>query len=268
MRWLWSSLLVVMASLTAAVAVLVYLVPPSAVERHVLAAVSRATGLKLSASGAADVTYFPSIDLTVRKVIVVPASAATPQVQIRRVDATLDWLPLLTGWTLHFSRVQINAPIIAFAPAPGGIGAPSQKAPRKPRSYPPFAVELAAVKIEDARIEGVGDGIRISELDAIAANLSKQRPIEMAIDLILNGRPRSGTLRIDNPDRLFGAGTKTSELRWELVETGASRATGGPELRSLFASMIARATEDRGAAGPQGPQRFGAIRSRMASRFN
>ncbi len=257
MRWLLGGVLVVLTVVTSLVAVLVYLVPASAVERHVLASVSRATGAKIASTGSTDVTFFPSIALTLRDVAIRPRQARLPTLRVRRIDAGLDWLPLLTGWTLHFNNLRFLAPVADFANEAQGVDGASAPPARKAPSYPPLSVRVASVAVEDGRIEGLGPAYRIGEVDARTGALLFDRPFNVDIDMIVNGRPQSGILELPPPAQFEVSASAVAAEGWQATKAGRKRGNAGQQFEPVMRQLISRMSDPDGSGQAGEPTGLG-----------
>ena len=206
MRWLLGGILVILAVLTIAVGALIYLVPSTAIERHILTAVSRATATDIKSTGTPEITLFPSIELVLRGVEARPQSAAGPILKAREIEAEVSWLSLLTGWTVDVIELRIIAPELLFQPSTvQNLEAAPALLLRKP-SYPLPGVAIRKATIERGRVTGLGPSWRIKDVDAEMKLADIDNPLDIDFNLFLNGHRVVGAMNLNNPSRLVTGG--------------------------------------------------------------
>ncbi|MBU1212998.1 MAG: AsmA family protein [Alphaproteobacteria bacterium] len=198
MRWVLGALLAILAVITLAVAILVYLVPDTAIERHILASAGRATNSTITTSGPPDITLFPQIDMTLRGIEIEPAGGAgTIALTAQKVHAQVSWISILTQWTIDIAELQLVEPRLQLADAD-----PARRAQVQPQArfklYPPLTVVVRQIGIENGSIDGVSDW-RIKDINAKvpAANLSSA--LDVDVELFLNGEKVAGNIKLKDP---------------------------------------------------------------------
>ncbi|KUO63163.1 MAG: hypothetical protein APF80_14060 [Alphaproteobacteria bacterium BRH_c36] len=198
MRWVLGGLLAILAVITLSVAVLVYLVPDTAIERHILASAGRATNSTITSSGPPDITLFPQIDMTLRDIEMQPeGGAGTIAMKAQKVHARVSWISILTQWTIDIAELQLVEPQLRFVDTD-----PPRRAAVLPQArralYRPLTVVVRQIGIENGSIEGVSDW-RIKNVNAKvpAANLSSA--IDVDVELFLNGEKVAGNIKLKDP---------------------------------------------------------------------
>lgn len=205
MRWLLSFLLALVATVTLSVAVLVYLVPDTAIERHILAAAGRATNTEITTAGLPEISLFPAIDLTLRGVEVRPRdTVATMVLTARKVHAEVSWLSILTQWTVDIGELMFVEPKLQIlSERPARREAVAMK-PRR-RLYPPPAVVIRQVGIEDGVIDGISDW-RIKNIDATVPILRPDADLDVDLSFYLNAEKVVGTVKMKEAAALRSGG--------------------------------------------------------------
>jgi uncharacterized protein involved in outer membrane biogenesis len=204
MSWLLRAFLVIISLLTLSVAVLVYLVPSTALERHILAAASRATGTEITSAGTPEITLFPSIAMTLRDVTVKSRTPNQPSLTAKKVEAAVGWLPILTTWTVDISELRIFEPVLQVQSGPERTDAVITPQPAQParRSYPAPGLAIGTVKIVDGAVTGLGENWRIKDIDAEADTLRLDQPIKISLYMFLNGEKVAGDIALKEPSAI------------------------------------------------------------------
>ncbi|MCH9806728.1 MAG: AsmA family protein [Alphaproteobacteria bacterium] len=204
MRWVLRAVLVVIGIVTLAVAVLVYLVPSTALERHILAATSRATDTLITSAGKPQITLFPSIAMTLKDVTVRPRTARKPALQAKRVEAEVGWLSILTAWTVNIDELRIIEPVLEMPGKGEIVELENPPAPIKARrrSYPAPGLAIGKVTVLDGTVRGLGENWRIKDVDAKTDSLRFDRPINLTAVMFLNGEKVDAELTLKNPGSL------------------------------------------------------------------
>ena len=203
MRWLLGGILVVLAVLTVAVGVLIYLIPATAIERHILTAASRATQSEITTSGTPEITLFPSMEMILRDVRIRPLSAPRTAVTARRVEAEVSWLSLLTLWTIDITKLRVIEPVVQLSePADADLERAPTTVLRKP-SYPMPGLAIREASIERGRIGGLGENWRIKNVDAEVKSVGLDRPLDVDLTMFLNGHKVAGAVKLKDPAKLL-----------------------------------------------------------------
>lgn len=197
MRWLLGGLLIFLAVVTASVAILVFFVPSTAIERHILTSVSRATGTEITTNGPPDLTLFPSISMKLRDVDMRRPGAAEAVLTAREVQAEVGWLPLLTRWTVDIESLAILEPMLnaSSAASPDATLERAPSAQLRRASYPVPGVSIGTFTLKNGGVRGLDDNWRISDIDA-EVTPSNQGPLTTAVEFFLNGRKVAGTVTL------------------------------------------------------------------------
>ena len=203
MRWLLGGILIVLAALTLAVGVLIYLVPATAIERHILTAASRETQTDITSTGRPDITLFPSIEMVLRGVEIRSQSVASPTLRAREIEAQVSWLSLLTGWIIDVTKLRIIEPELLFQrPIAKNLEAASPVLLRRP-SYPMPRLAIREASIERGSVNGLGENWRIKDVDAEMKSVRLDRPMDVEFNMFLNGRRVVGASKLKNLEKLL-----------------------------------------------------------------
>lgn len=205
MRWVLGGLLAILAVVTLSVAVLVYLVPDTAIERHILAAAGRATNSRITSSGPPEITLFPAIDMTLRGVEMQPeGGTGAISLKAQKVHAQVSWMSILTQWTIDIAELQLVQPRLQVLDAGSARRAAVEPEVRR-TLYRPLTVVVRQIGIEDGSIEGIADW-RIKNVNATvpAANLSSA--LDVDVSLFLNGEKVAGNIKLKDPLTLKSGG--------------------------------------------------------------
>jgi uncharacterized protein involved in outer membrane biogenesis len=206
MRWLLGGLLALLAIITLSVAILVYLVPDSAIERHILSAAGRATDTRIETGGPPEITLFPSIDMTLRDISVRPKDREKPALKADELRAQVSWISLLTTWTVDVFELHIDRPELQL-PGPGEENLERAAAsPRLAPRYPVPSLSVGQITIENGSISGLGENWRIGSVDARIPGFQPKSPVEVELDMILNGERVAGNVRLKDPSALAEGG--------------------------------------------------------------
>ncbi len=244
MRWLLGAILVILAVLTFAVGVLLYLVPATAIERHLLTAVSRATATDIKSTGSPDITLFPSIELVLRGVQARPQSSAGPVLKAREIEAEVSWLSLLTSWTVDVTELRVIAPKLVFPkPTETNLKAAPSLLLRKP-SYPMPGLAIRKATIEQGHVTGLGPNWRIKDVDAEMRLVGVDQPLDADFNMFLNGHRVVGALKLKNPAMVVMGGRMPLNVKVS-ADLGSAEIEGAwKSAESVLAANIKAGTRD------------------------
>jgi uncharacterized protein involved in outer membrane biogenesis len=244
MRWLLGGILVVLAVLTIAVGVLIYLVPATAIERHILTAVSRETQTDITSTGRPDITLFPSIEMVLRGVEIRSQSASSPTLKAREIEAQVSWLSLLTGWIIDVTKLRVIEPELSFQqPTAKNLEAAPPALLRKP-SYAMPGLAIREASIERGRVTGLGGNWRIKDVDAEMKSVSLDRPMDVDFNMFLNGHRVIGALKLKNLAKIL-KGNRVPLVARLSAEFGSAEIDGAWQSTDevLTANVKVRATD-------------------------
>lgn len=202
MRWLLGGLLAILATITLSVAILVYLVPDSAIERHILAAAGRATDTRIETGGPPEITLFPSIDLTLRDISVRPKDRIKPALKAGELHAQVSWISLLTTWTVDVFELHIDSPELQLPGPDEQYLERAKQSPTRASRYPVPSLAVGQITIQNGSISGLGENWRIGSVDARIPGFRPNSPVEVDIDMILNGERVAGNVTLKDPSAL------------------------------------------------------------------
>lgn len=201
MRWLLGLLLAVLAFVTLCMAILVYLVPDTAIERHILATAGRATNSTITTSGLPEISLFPSIEMTLKGVEMHTERANTAfTLKAGKVSAEVSWMAILTRWTIDIAELKLVEPQIRVFEA--SVASPPAAQPvAYRRLYPAPAIVVRQVGIENGTIEGVSDW-RIKAVNAVVPSENLGSKMDVNVDFLLNGEKVIGNFKLKDPEAL------------------------------------------------------------------
>lgn len=208
MRWLLGLILAILAGITLSVAILVFLVPDSAIERHILSAAERATNTNITSSGSPAITLFPTIDMTLKGVEMSPKEAGGWfELNAKSVRAEISWLSILTAWTIDIAELKLVEPNLRILASPPRSISVEEPAKRR-RLYRPLGVVVRTIGIKDGVIAGFADW-SINHVNVKVPASFFRTAENVDIDMFLNGRRVTGNIRVDDPVAIQSRGGST-----------------------------------------------------------
>lgn len=148
-RWLW--LLLPLAALGGFL-VLRALLQPERVTAFLLRQAEQATGLSLSLSQPADIGIWPDLHLELIGLTATAPGAASPLLQVQRVEVALPWSALRSE-TLQMQHLALVAPTLDLPALQAWLAADDDSGPPAPLRLPQFD---AAFEIEDGAVNADG----------------------------------------------------------------------------------------------------------------
>ena len=201
MRWVLGTGVVILGLITISAAVLFFLVPASAIERHILASVARATDTEISSGGPPEITLFPQISMKLRNLKMQPRSGRRPILTAREVDAEIGWLPLITMWTVSVDSLHFVDPVVDLT-EPAEAPLEGAEAPLRKASYRAPGLAIGQVSVENGTVRGLPGDLRVDGVRSTIQSFDFDKPLPVSFNLILNGHPVSGAVTFKNPSAL------------------------------------------------------------------
>ncbi len=200
-RWVLGAVVVILGLITISAAVLFFLVPPSAIERHILASVARATDTEISSGGPPEITLFPQISMKLRNLRMQPRSGQRPLLSAREVDAEISWLPLITMWTVSVDKLHFVDPVVDLT-EPAEAPLERAETPLRKASYTAPGLSIGEVSVENGSVQGLPGDLRVDGVRSKVQSVDFEKPLPVAFNLILNGHPVTGSVRFKDPAKL------------------------------------------------------------------